>query len=156
MNLDNLNRWLTLISNIAVLTGIVFLAIELQQNNLIAKAQTRSAITQTSVENTRLFQDPMSISAFTKLRNNEEVTQEEEMWLGLAFGAEFKAWQNIYYQYQVGLFDEADLEAYRVTWSNRFRSCRPIALQAYSNTRQVLEPKFRQEMDNILEQANCD
>jgi len=123
MNLDNLNRWLTLISNVAVLTGIIFLAVELQQNNLIAKAQTRTEITRSSVENTRLLQDPISLSVFTKINNNEEVTDQEVLWLSLAFESTFKAWQNVYYQYQVGLFDEPELEAYRETWRNRFRSC---------------------------------
>jgi len=97
MNIDNLNRWLTLISNVAVLAGIIFLVVELQQNNLIAKAQTRTEITRASVENTRLLQDPISLSVFTKLRNNEEVTEQEAMWLTLAFESTFKAWQNVYY-----------------------------------------------------------
>ena len=89
MNIDNLNRWLTLISNVAVLAGIIFLVVELQQNNLIAKAQTRTEITRASVENTRLLQDPISLSVFTKLRNNEEVTEQEAMWLTLAFESTF-------------------------------------------------------------------
>ena len=97
MNIDNLNRWLTLISNVAVLAGIIFLVVELQKNNLIAKAQTRTEITRASVENTRLLQDPISLSVFTKLRNNEEVTEQEAMWLTLAFESTFKAWQNVYY-----------------------------------------------------------
>jgi len=156
MNIDNLNRWLTLISNVAVLVGIIFLVIELQQNNLIAKAQTRTEITRASVENTRLLQDPISLSVFTKLRNNEEVTEQEAMWLTLAFESTFKAWQNVYYQYQVGLFDEPELEAYRTTWRNRFRGCGWITLRAYSSTRLQLEPEFRKELDNILEESNCD
>ena len=97
MNIDNLNRWLTLISNVAVLAGIIFLVVELQKNNLIAKAQTRTEITRASVENTRLLQDPISLNVFTKLRNNEEVTEQEAMWLTLAFESTFKAWQNVYY-----------------------------------------------------------
>jgi len=156
MNLDNLNRWLTLISNVAVLTGIIFLAVELQQNNLIAKAQTRTEITRSSVENTRLLQDPISLSVFTKINNNEEVTDQEVLWLSLAFESTFKAWQNVYYQYQVGLFDEPELEAYRETWRNRFRSCGWITSRAYSTTRLQLEPEFRKELDNILEEFNCE
>ena len=34
MNLDNLNKWLTLLANIGVVAGIVFLAIEVRQNQI--------------------------------------------------------------------------------------------------------------------------
>lgn len=46
MNIDNANRWLTLVANFGVLLGIVFLVIELRQNTtaLTASAyQSRSA-----------------------------------------------------------------------------------------------------------------
>ena len=33
MNLDSLNKWLTLLANIGVIAGIAFLAIEINQNN---------------------------------------------------------------------------------------------------------------------------
>ncbi|MDA1372017.1 MAG: hypothetical protein O2971_14790 [Proteobacteria bacterium] len=44
MNLKEFNEHFHLISNIAVLLGIVFLGYELQQNNIVAKAQIRNEI----------------------------------------------------------------------------------------------------------------
>lgn len=41
MEIDKLNRWLTLGANIGVIAGILFLAIELQQNNELMAAQNR-------------------------------------------------------------------------------------------------------------------
>jgi hypothetical protein len=32
MNLDNLNKWLTLLANLGVMAGVIFLAIEVRQN----------------------------------------------------------------------------------------------------------------------------
>ncbi|MEZ5489622.1 MAG: hypothetical protein R3F50_04790 [Gammaproteobacteria bacterium] len=156
MKLDSINRWLTLIANLGVLAGVIFLVIELRQNNVIAKAETRSEMSRISVENTRMYQDPFAIALFSKVNRGEELTLEERGWLLLAYESEFKAWQNIYYQYRVGLFDEPELEAYRGTWRNRFRGCRPLVLRSYSSTRSQLEPKYREEMDSILEQSNCD
>ena len=40
MKLDEANRWLTLLTNFAVIAGIVFLAIEIQQNTQQLKAQS--------------------------------------------------------------------------------------------------------------------
>jgi hypothetical protein len=41
MEIDKLNRWLTLAANIGVIAGILFLAVELQQNNELMAAQDR-------------------------------------------------------------------------------------------------------------------
>jgi hypothetical protein len=41
-NLDNLNKWLTLIANFGVVLGIIFLGIEISQNNDALDAQTRN------------------------------------------------------------------------------------------------------------------
>jgi len=39
MNADNLNRWLTLVANLAVVAGIIFLALELRQNTIMQERQ---------------------------------------------------------------------------------------------------------------------
>ena len=44
MDTDRLNRWLTLIANIGVIIGIVFLALEIQQANRIAIASTEIGV----------------------------------------------------------------------------------------------------------------
>jgi len=38
MNLDNLNKWLSLLSNLGVVLGLVFLGIEIRQSSLINEA----------------------------------------------------------------------------------------------------------------------
>ena len=38
------NEWLTLIANIAVVCGIVFLAVEIRQNNELRRSESRQAL----------------------------------------------------------------------------------------------------------------
>lgn len=52
MDLKKLNIWLTLAANIGVLTGIIFLAIEIRQNSDAIRAQTRAQLAE---EVTELF-----------------------------------------------------------------------------------------------------
>ena len=40
MNTDSLNKWLTLAANIGVLAGIVFLAVEIHDNNVTARVDS--------------------------------------------------------------------------------------------------------------------
>ena len=42
MKLDQINRWLSLLANVGVIAGIVFLAIEIRQNNENLTVQTRA------------------------------------------------------------------------------------------------------------------
>lgn len=97
MNFDKLNNWMTLFSNMAVLAGIVFLGYELQQNNEIARAQSRSEVSRISVENTRMFQSPYNLEIVTKIENGEELSVADETWLFQAYRSEIKSWQNVYY-----------------------------------------------------------
>ena len=43
MNMDSVNKWLTLAANFGVIAGILFLAIELNQNNELLEAEAREA-----------------------------------------------------------------------------------------------------------------
>ena len=44
MNFDKLNQWLTLVANIGMVTGIVFVAIEVNQNSTISEATARQEV----------------------------------------------------------------------------------------------------------------
>ena len=44
MDENKVNKWLTLGANFGVLIGIFFLAVELRQNNDIARAQARHSL----------------------------------------------------------------------------------------------------------------
>jgi hypothetical protein len=44
MKLDDANRWMSLIASVGVILGLILLAIELQQNQEMMRAQTRNEI----------------------------------------------------------------------------------------------------------------
>lgn len=52
MDSDKLTKWLTLLANVGVIAGIVFLAIEIRQNSDAVRAQTRAQLAE---EVTELF-----------------------------------------------------------------------------------------------------
>jgi hypothetical protein len=60
MKLDNLNKWLTLTANVGVMAGIIFLAVELNQNAVGQKVSAKQ-------EMTRQFSDYVDML----LHNNE-------------------------------------------------------------------------------------
>lgn len=55
MKLESLNRWLTLLANIGVIAGIVFLAIEVRQNQLMLEESNRLNRVMARVEDVDTF-----------------------------------------------------------------------------------------------------
>jgi hypothetical protein len=153
MDFDRLNRWLTLAANIGVFLGIVLLLFELNQNRVVTEAQTRSAITASIIELTGMFsQTPMGMTIYEKMLSNEPLTVQELIWRRGASRSLFRHWENVYFQFRVGLFNEQELDTYRVYWRNVTR-CQPWQQEFWDNTKMQFDPFFREELDLILEEA---
>ena len=62
---SKLNERLTLIANLSVVVGIIFLAVELQQNTQAIQAQTRDSLTEKQMLLTEWFNNPESAALIT-------------------------------------------------------------------------------------------
>jgi len=80
MNFDNLNRWLTLVANLGVLAGIVFLSLEIDQSNRIAEREARGELLNIVTDiNRSSWENPEIAELMVKLRNfDPELTANEE------------------------------------------------------------------------------
>ena len=79
MNIDSLNRWLSFAANFGVVLGIIFLAIELRQNNELLQAEARYNRLETRNEgNYELLRNRDLTAAIEKLENGEELSSIEE------------------------------------------------------------------------------
>jgi hypothetical protein len=82
MKAISINRWLTLGANLGVLVGIVFLAIELRQNNDLLEAQTRAENFDRIIGFAeQIIENPALATALQKTENNEEITEVEDILL---------------------------------------------------------------------------
>ncbi len=79
MNLDNLNKWLTLLANFGVLAGIIFLSLEISQSNRIADRDGRIESVNQAFELQRIFiENPDFSELMVKLSDtNAELTPLE-------------------------------------------------------------------------------
>ena len=79
MNFDKANMWLTLVANIAVLAGIVFLSMEISQSNRIAVQDARSELTSKQHDLELLFLENSDVAGImVKLAAGDELTPHEE------------------------------------------------------------------------------
>jgi len=151
MNLESLNKWLTLSANIGVLAGIAFLGIELQQNTSMMRAQTRDSINQNTNQAYALISSDMALAELIiegnmgnlePNLNAEWITYQSFMSMG------FRNWENEYYQYQQGLFETEEFEPRYDAW--RRYMLIPGARQAWERVRVDYSGNFRQILDDIV------
>ena len=106
MNLDTLNKWLTLLANIGVIAGIIFLIIEINQNSLETRLQTESSFqsTFTTVELAAMT-DKELLDALLRSQKGELLTDADQLRVLLFYRAVVRGYQNSYYQALSGVLN---------------------------------------------------
>ena len=80
MDLNNLNRWLTLVANLGVVAGIIFLAIEIGQNQVLLEQSHQTSLR--DQELAILSATHQEVEQFNNLRAQIYLSEEmSELWL---------------------------------------------------------------------------
>ena len=151
MNLDSLNKWLMLAANVGVIAGIIFLAIEVQQNTRMMSAQTRDAMTERLTNwQLAISTDQYASSIYFKGNAGQELDVEsgERVSFLLMVNANLRIWENEWYQFQIGLFDETEFAPRLERWSRTMDS--PGYRQAWQLFRGQFSPEFKTVIDSIV------
>ena len=155
MDSDRLTRWLTVGANVGVLIGIILLIVELNQNRDMMRAQTRHELAMGIVD---LLQIPASNEQLADLmyrvNSGEEVTPRELYQFQMRTNALLRYWENVHYQYRVGLYDETEFGKQREAWKASFAKSSP-SVQYWCQVRSLYSPEFASEMDNLLANNSC-
>lgn len=131
-----------LIANVGVIVGIVFLAIELQQNSDVMEAQARLNLIE--IENeilTTLSEDDEIVSLVFKMQNGDELSAIE------AF--ELTAFLQKGYRVLEWIYVELPNERRRIS-SRRVLLQFPVARQAWDQEKSAYDPAFVRFMEEGL------
>lgn len=107
MKLSVLNEWLSLLANLGVVAGIVFLAVEIRQNTNMMQAQVAQSRSETAISlNEPDYSSEYLSKIKVKLSDGETLTPAETTsYLGW-IRAYLRVQENLFQQYQFGLIDE--------------------------------------------------
>ena len=149
--MNKLNERLTLIANISVVFGILFLAVELQKNTQAIQAQTRDSITEKQMTYLGWVATSSELAAVAEAIEESGDPSIDgaagRQWRSYAAG-QMREFENSFYQYERGLFTEAELESRRSRWRG------VMTLDAYQawwmRLRVNFAPSFRAEIDRIV------
>lgn len=92
----NLGQVINTLANIGVIAGIIFLAVELNQNNRLLELEAKATLSE-NLQNgwDRISSDPGLAALFIKDRNDEELSEVEEIrlnayWMGMLLRRQFQ------------------------------------------------------------------
>ena len=114
MNLDLTSRWLTLVANVGVLAGIIFLAYELQQNTVATQLEAASNFNASFSEIELLIAgNPEFAELLVSGREGAQITGTDQLRLTVFYNQVLRQWQFAHFQYLSGAMDEDNWQAQR-------------------------------------------
>ena len=142
-----LGQTITILANIGVLAGIVFLGIEIRQNNELLAAEARAA------RNDRVLQQPAAVSTdvdladvLVRAKNGETLTESEEVRV-ISFNVwRLRGQEAFFNEYQAGSVDSIPLDV----WRERFDAelfGGPSPSEMWSRTKPYLSEDFIRFME---------
>ncbi len=150
MDVDKINKWLTLIANLGVLLGVFLVAYELQQNRIAIQAQTRSDISAQTVESlVQTMANMPLLEAQQKVLKGQDLTPVEARLLTLWEIARFRRWENAYYQYRQGLYSELAFEGQLVAWARLVDN--PKSREWWHGNSNTFSPEFADLINDLLD-----
>ena len=153
MTSSKANEWLTLIANIAVVGGIIFLAVEISQNNDLLRSESRQALVANDLLS--LTQGVENADIYVKLVSNEEMSAEEQLRLSFIFALDLRNREFEYFQYVNGLLDEETWLSYRhVILINHSKGRGRLWWKKIG--REIVDPEFAKLVDELLAKAQPD
>lgn len=153
MNSSKINEWLTLIANVAVVGGIVFLAIEISQNNELLRSESRQALVANDV--TSLTANLENADVFAKFVAEEDLSAEDQLRISFMYSLDLRNREFEYIQHANGLLDEKSWLAYRhVLIINHSTGLGRVWWNEIG--RAIVDPGFAEMVDELLVDANAD
>ena len=114
MNLNKVNQWITLLANIGVLAGIVFLAIEIRQSGDAVTAQMQDSIADGFIAlNMATINDPqVGVTWVIGLNEPDRLSDTEAIRFSMLMRALFNQFIRVHGLYKTGLLEESDWALY--------------------------------------------
>jgi len=156
MEIDRLNSWLTLLANVGVLAGIVFLAFEIRQNTTASELNAASSY-EAALREYELFVagNPDFTELIVKSIAGEPLSEVEKFRVQIFFRGALRNWQTSYVQYQLGALSEPIWESQLGFMKDVIRSDGGVR-DFWRNNRDVFTSDFNQLFQQVLDEVEAE
>ena len=145
----------TLLGGLAALVGIIsiyYLIREMQEQNRVARANARQNVSDSHQEIALKGMTPRMVKIKLKLRNNEDLTPEEDAAYLTYFSIMLRSRENQHYQYTIGMIDAEEWENYLKSFKTLFKS--EYHLKLWSFMKETFNDEFVKIVDGIVDENN--
>jgi hypothetical protein len=153
MNLDKINHWASLLANIGVIAGIVFLGLELRQNNSLLAAQATYSLRQYRSDVADTIMAPNVLEATHKYAGGEKVTPAERSAVFMTALKVIELWEWQHGEFVAGRLEGVYLpvDSWRVWYYGEGESPVPIR-EIWESRKDVMNPAFVQFFEeNVID-----
>ena len=151
----DLGQVVTILANVGVIVGIIFLAVELSQNNELLAAQARLAQNERLTDTFNdMIQSPEFAETMAKSSRGDELSPREAVQLRAFHSRQFRSWQWQFFERELGSLQSIPIDSWRnvVRGRTSFRASLGTELDgtwaaSWEANRPVLESQFVEFMD---------
>ena len=155
MTSDRLTRWLTIGGNAAVVIGLLLLVYELNQTRELTRAQMRSEISGGIYDLLAMTANNDQLAdLMLRAEMGEPLTDAEFFQYASRTRAMFRYFENVHYQYRVGLYDDHEFERQKIAWGN-YMNGSERAPKVWCNYQHVVSVEFAAELNTLLASDPC-
>lgn len=152
---EGFSGWLALGANIVTILGLLVVVVELNENRRMMRAQTRHELSANIVT---LLLDTASNQqlAGVMYRGSQgaELTPAEHFQFDMRSNALLRYWEDVHYQYRMGLYDEEEFDRQRDAWRTTLRENQGFR-EYWCRVRALYSPSFADEMNRLLPSGAC-
>ena len=143
-------QWIALAANGGTIVGLLMVIMQLQQNRTLMRAQVRHELATTIVEllNSSASNSQLA-SVVRRAGAGEQLTEDEQFQFRLRSNALLRYWEDVHYQFRLGLYDEVEYSRQKAAWKATFASSVGF-VKYWFEVRTLYSPRFAAEIDGLL------
>ena len=147
--MEDFNRWLQLVSNVAVVGGLIFLAFEVRHNTNVAEVQTHSELLQIAHETHNWKLEPQFAEVIVKATADyESLSASEKVQFGTYVFELLNLWEHALGVHSRGLMSDTYWEAWNDTFHPNMKD--PAWRSVWEDFKPRFAAEFQRHVDSYL------
>ena len=147
---ENITTIIQALAAFGAIGTVYFLVRELGEQKRVSRANVRQNVADSHQKMALAGMKKDIVKIKLKLRKNEELTEIEDATYLSYFAVMLRSRENQYYQYTIGMLDEAEWDSMLKSFKTLFRS--PYHLKLWSFMRDTFDEEFVVIVDEIIEE----
>jgi hypothetical protein len=150
MSKDRLIQSIALAAICVTILGLLLVILQLQQNRTLMRAQVRHELASTIVDLLNSFANNSQLAGVLRRGSlGEKLTEDEQLQFHLRSNALLRYWEDVHYQFRLGLYDEVEYSRQKAAWKATFANSVGF-VKYWSEVRTLYSPRFAAEIDGLL------